>query len=263
MAHFEELDTEDYHAVDNDCDIEICEEPNFVELAHNTITANKEYKPVIGNTLESIGKLILRSMFTEINKKDVVQSLMTLFENELQYTQPFTLMNDELHQVHKLYQEKYNHFKEHIENYKNHIFQTLRDCIKKCKNAMMEKQEQLSLLKASAQRILSKINKKDFVKKNIIKEEFEKVFLHIKRDYDSMIKFIKMNFEIENYNYEKEYLAQKDREIEMLSKNIIPQTFENVRSKYEAEIKNLEFHISKQIQTECEQYWLESMGIAK
>ena len=263
MAYFQEIDTEDDHVLDNDCDIEICDEPNFVELAHNTTTGNKEYKPMIGNTLESIGKMILRSMFSEINQKDVVQSLMTLFDNELQYTQPFTLMNDELHQVHKLYQEKYDFFKEHIEKYKNHVFQTLRDCIKKCKNVMIEKQEQILLLNASVQRIIAKIDKKDFVKKKILKEEYEKVLLHIKRDYDTIIKLIKMNFQIENYNHEEQYVTQKDREIETLSKNIIPQTFQNVKLKYEAEIKNFEFHISKQIQTECEQYWLESMGITK
>ena len=59
MAHFQEIDNDYDHLLENDCDLEICEEENFVELAPNIITGIEEYQPKIGNTLENIGKMIL------------------------------------------------------------------------------------------------------------------------------------------------------------------------------------------------------------
>tara|TARA_B100000482_G_C12600807_1_gene295126 strand:- start:1260 stop:2054 length:795 start_codon:yes stop_codon:yes gene_type:complete len=264
MAHFEEIDSDDDHVLEkDDCDIEICDGQNFVELIPNNLQGTNEYEPKIGNTLENIGKMILISMFIDAHKKDVVQSLMKLFDNELQYTEPFALMNEESHKLHVLYQDKYTYLKEHLEKYKNYVFQIIRESIKKCKGLIMEKQEQLVLLKASAQRILSTINKADFIKQNIVKEEFEKVCLHIKRDYDSFLKLVKTNFQIEEYNNEDSFILSKTKEIQIASSKVSTTNSNILRSKYEAEIKNLEFHISKEIQNECEQYWLEAMGISK
>jgi len=263
MAAFEEIDSTYDHVLEDDCDIQICEEPNFVELAPINYQQNREYEPTIGKTLENIGKIVVVAMFSE-NKKDIVQILMKIFDIELQYTQPFSLMNEQMHNLHVIYQDKYMYLKQSLEKYKTYIFQIIRECIHKCSTVIREMQEQTMLLKASATKIVSKIDKRDFMKINIVKEEYQKVYAHMKKEYESVLKFIKMQFEIKEYKYdEDEFLLQKNIELVKASANISPDNLNMIKEKYESEVKNLEFHISKEIQYECEQYWMEAIGVPK
>jgi hypothetical protein len=172
-----------------------------------------------------------------------------------------------LYKIHKLYKDKLDMIECHAVECKNLWCENLRSCAMRCKSLLEEKNNHITSLKSKAEEMVTKAEKLKLsvsVKMSIIsaiKDEFEKSLKHIEDDTDTSIKILKLSFKEKKIEPDVATLSELDRKISFYASKVSDQELQEVKRSYDAEYANIDYAISKQIQNECDQYWMEGLRI--
>lgn len=254
-----------------DCDVEVCS-TKFEELStfQEIEQVEREFKTnsrVINTKLTlwwpSAAQKVLHGMYASKEaKKTAIRTLMHLFEYKYSDVQPLKLPTPVLMKLRALYTQKLQTIEMYAVQIKNNWCDILRFSATQCKGILKEKESTMYYLKAKAIDILKKNKGNPHIQK-IVKDEFEKSVRNLDYVFSCRLKLAKTNYKINNNVQDLCKLHDINNQINDLIKRSIndydKHVFEAIEDAFEKECDNIDFELSKQLQRECEEYWMDTL----
>lgn len=255
-SRFVDINVDDMDFEDDDCEIEINND-TFVDVKEIEYIKDIE-ESMFENWWPDVARKVLHAIYSsEDNQKNSIRSLMSMFDYEHKEVEPLKLATEKMYKLYRLYRTKLEMKESYLTELKNKWCDLIKMCIQKCKSILQERNNIASLLAGKAKELLHKLPKNEQTV-HVIKQEYAKSILEINKDFQMKMTLAKITFKeptldrldmtIINENILK---AKKDVNIK--------HDVEKVVTSYHAECYNLEYKLSKQIQEECEQYWMDAL----
>lgn len=254
MGQFEEIgDVMD--STTKQCEIEILED-TFTDiqkvLVHTECCQFTTWWP-------SVAQKVVESLYmSKEAQRSAISLLMKIFDFKYTSIEPLKLVTDSIHQLYMLYREKLDVYRQHVVEVKNVWCDILRNCAMKCKHLMNEKNSLVISLKNKAGEFLHQ-SKNDSAHVNIIKSEYMNALKDIQKEFEYKLQLVKLDYKVKNPSVCN--LSKIDKHISELQAEIVDSynDIPKIQEAYTIECQNVEYEVAKQIQYECEQYWMDGL----
>lgn len=272
---------------ETDCDVEVCSDnfQNINELELEKPTESNSFEDI--DTLKitkkssqefktnskltttqltlwwpSAAQKVLNGLYsTKESKNTAVSTLMNLFEYKYTDVESLKLPTQPLIDLRNLYNLKLQLIEKYATEVKNNWCDVLRTCAAQCKVLLKEKETTTYYLRKKAIHLTS--TSKNTVIRNIIKEEYDRSIKEIEYVFICRMKLAKTNYKLYDHVQDMCKLYDINNQINKSVEDLIQEydhsIFLDLEHAFEKECANIDFRISKQLQRECEEYWMEAL----
>lgn len=232
-----------------DIEINIVEQNNFV-----SIDTPKTVLPVVIPFVvfwPEIAQKVLHAMYASKDEKRVaIAAFMKMFDCKYYEPEPLKLLTDDAHRLYKLYKTKLDMFEQEVMLVRTQWCDVLRACAIKCKQLSLEKDRAKTALLQMAKQLDMKYKSTDSRAATIVEEEYNRQSVNIDRTFEMRFKLAKTEYHVKIVPTNYDAIDDKIRQVD-------PQP--SLEWFYFRECRNIEYRASKNVQYECEQYWMDAL----
>lgn len=246
--------------VSDDCEIEIYKE-NFedIEQVNHSIRSDLRFS----TWWPKVAETVLAAMYSSKEaQKSAIRALVPLFDFQYTSVEPLRLATETVNELYPFYIQKLKLHESHVSSLKHVWCDILRTCAVKCKALRQERQTVLNDISTKANEMYKKGDGNPYVKR-IVEQEFEKIVKEVEMDFEYRMKIAKLNYTVPSITRDFDKLNQIDEEIKAIASHTSnPHETEMIKKLEETfwiECQNTEYEMSKSIQRECEEYWMDGL----
>lgn len=256
---------------DTECDVEVCSQTfedigTFQDLngvEREIKTDSRVTSTELTKWWPGAAKVVLNGMYSnEEGKKTAIRMLMKLFEYKYHEVPRLKLPTEDLMHLRDLYSQKLQTIEKYALEVKNDWCDALRTCASQCKNLTVEKESTMHFLREKA-KDMHKTHSKNTRVHRVILEEYEKSVREISYVFACRAKLAKRNYELKEHLQDICKLHDLNNAINETIRKLQVKHEENVFRELEdgfmKECANIDYMISRQLQRECENYWMEAL----
>lgn len=265
-----ETDDEKSVACDTDYDVEVYSEKDI--HVYRGLSDDAQFKTnnnIVSTKLTlwwpSAAKQIANAFYSDKEtKRAAIKTLMNLFEYKHVDVSILKLPTEPLIELRKLYDEKLKAIEKYAIQVKNTWCDILRKCATRCKMLISEKESDVYNLKKKAVDMMNKYKINELIT-HMIRREYDKSIREIEYVSICRMQLAKSDYKVDEHIQDVCRLYEINTDINntvnklMNKKNYDAQIFTEMENAFEQECSNIDFEISKQLQRECQEYWIDAL----